>query len=242
MNEFLEKQAQRKIYNIIVKNPGLHMSKITELLNMQISEVERHLLYLEKNKMIIASTEEGYKQYYSKDEIVGELDKKILETRQGIYDLILKNPGLHQAKIAQLLSMRKSLAEYHLQYLEKNEAIIAVKEGGYKRYYVEGSDVDSEDKRILAIVRQKIPFKIVSLLLKNPVLKHKEISGNLDISPSTLSYHLNKLMEQGVIDLCRYGNEKGYTIRNKKKLMKFLIRYEMHTAVESFKDFWEDLY
>ena len=90
---------------------------------------------LEKNKNVVASSEEGYKHYYSIEDIVGDIDNKILETRHKIYDLILKNPGLHQAKIAQILTMRKSLAEYHLQYLEKSKAIISVKEECYKSYY-----------------------------------------------------------------------------------------------------------
>jgi predicted transcriptional regulator len=241
MNDFLEKQSQRKIYNLLVKNPGLHLSKIAELLNMPITQVERDLQILVRNRNIIVSSEDGFKRYYSKDDIVGEINNRILETRQKIYDLILKNPGLHQAKIAQILSMRKSLAEYHLQYLEKNQAIISVKDEGYKRYYVEGVDVDRDDRKILSLIRQDIPFKIVSLLLKNPVLKHKEIAIHLRISPSTLSYHLNKLVKQGVIDLCRYGTEKGYIIRNKRVLMKFLLRYEMHTAIDNFKDLWDNI-
>ena len=241
MNDFLEKQSQRKIYNLLVKNPGLHLSKIAELLNIPITQVERDLQILVRNRNIIVSSEDGFKLYYSKDDIVGEINNRILETRQKIYDLILKNPGLHQAKIAQILSMRKSLAEYHLQYLEKNQAIISMKDEGYKRYYVEGVEVDRDDRKILSLIRQDIPFKIVSLLLKKPVLKHKEIASNLRISPSTLSYHLNKLVKQGVIDLCRYGSDKGYIIRNKRVLMKFLLRYEMHTAIDSFKDIWENI-
>jgi len=209
MNDFLEEYAQRRIYNIIIQNPGIHLSKIAELLNMPISEIERHLQYLERNKNIIASSEEGYKRYYSREVIIGDLDKKILETRHKIYDLILKNPGLHQAKIAQILTMRKSLAEYHLQYLEKSGTIFSVKEEGYKRYYVEGVDVAGEDKKILALFRQEIPFKIVSLLLRKSILKHKDIADNLNVAPSTLSYHLNKLVNQGVIDVRKYGNDKG---------------------------------
>ena len=241
MSDFLEKQTQRSLYNLIVKNPGLHLSKIAELLNMPITEVERNLQILERNKNIIASSEEGYKRYYSIEDIVGDIDNKILETRHKIYDLILKNPGLHQAKIAQILTMRKSLAEYHLQYLEKSKAIISVKEEGYKRYYAKGVEADSEDKKILALFRQKIPLKIVSLLLENSVLKHKEMVDNLDVAPSTVSYHLNKLVKQGIIEVHKYGIEKGYAIKNKKALIKFLIKYEMHNAIDSFNDMWDKI-
>jgi len=50
-----------------------------------------------------------------------------LETRRKIYELIEKNPGLHLSKIAELLKMRVSLAEYHLLFLEKKDTIETIK-------------------------------------------------------------------------------------------------------------------
>ncbi len=241
MPGFLEEQTQQKICSLLLKNPGLHLSKIAELLDMPISVVEGHLKYLEQKETIISTTEAGYKKYYCKDGSGGYVDKKILETRQNVFNLISKNPGLHLSKIARMLSMRKSLAEYHLNYLEKTNVLISIKKGGYKRYYVKGSEIDSHDRRVLAIVRQDIPFKILSLLLKNSILKHKEIFEAIDIPASTLSYHLNKLVSQDILKIHRYGDVKGYSLNNKKSIMKFLVRYEMHTAVESFKDVWDDI-
>ena len=69
-----------------------------------------------------------------------------IETRRNIYDLITKNPGLHLSKIAQLLSLRLSLVEYHLRYLEKNNIILGISEEGYKRYYIENVKIGAEEK------------------------------------------------------------------------------------------------
>lgn len=137
--------------------------------------------------------------------------------------------------------MRKSLAEYHLNYLEKNQVILAVVEERYKRYYAQETDIPVEDKKVLALVRQKIPFDIIRLLLKYKFLPHKDIADKLDIPLSTLSYHLNKLQEQGLIDSQKYGEDKGYFIKDKKSIMKFLLRYEMHSAVDSFKEIWDNI-
>jgi len=242
MSDFLEMQPRRKIYTLIVKNPGVHLSKIAELLNMPITEVESNLYYLEKNKNIIATTKDGFKRYYCRDDIESSLDKKALETRQRIYETILRNPGIHQAGIAHLLTMRKSLAEYHLIYLEKNKAILAIKENGYKRYYLKGADVDNSGRQLLGLVRQEIPSRIVLLLLKNQILQHKDLVEQLNMAPSTISYHLNKLLKQGVIEVCKYGEDKGYSLTNKKELMKFLVKYEVHSVIDSFKDMWDQIY
>jgi predicted transcriptional regulator len=240
MNEFLENHIRQKICNLLAQNPGLHLHKISERLNIPISVVEIHLNTLEKENIITVTTTDGYKRYYHETQSDKDSDGASIETRQKIYAVILKNPGLHQAKIAQMLFMRKSLAEYHLNFLEKNDAVIAVKESGYKRYYVKDSDVGQDDMQMLALIRQKIPFQIVSLLIQHPILQHKDIGERLGISPSTLSYHLNKLVTQRIIDIQRYGDEKGYVLKNKKELMRFLVRYEMQNTIDSFKDLWDD--
>ncbi|MFE3845677.1 winged helix-turn-helix transcriptional regulator, partial [Thermoplasmatota archaeon] len=132
-----------------------------------------------------------------------------LETRRKIHDLIKQNPGIHLSKISQILKMRTSLVEYHLLFLEKHEIISPDKETGYKRYYLKGQ-IGVKDKKYLFILRQKTVLEIILYLLKNDVSLHKVILENVKVSPSTLSYHLNKLIKNDIIELNRYGENKGY--------------------------------
>lgn len=163
-----------------------------------------------------------------------------LETRRKIYDLVSKNPGLHLSKIAELLHMRISLVEYHLIYLVKNHIIIPIKESGYLRFYVKGK-IGTTDKRILALLRQEIPLRIMLFLLKNAVSRHKDILNNIDVAPSTLSYHLKKLVDNGIITVYKYGEEKGFSIVNREMIVRLLIQYKPYNLIESFKDIWIDL-
>jgi len=163
-----------------------------------------------------------------------------LETRRKIYDLVTKNPGLHLSKIAELLNMRISLVEYHLFYLGKNQIVVSVNESGYTRYYAKG-EIGTEDKKALALLRQNVPLRIVILLLKCDSSQHKELLQNLDVAPSTLSYHLKKLVKCGVISVQTYGEEKGYSIINKEMVTRLLIRYKPYNLIDSFKDIWVDL-
>jgi predicted transcriptional regulator len=163
-----------------------------------------------------------------------------LETRRKIFDIVSKNPGLHLSKIAEMLSMRVSLVEYHLLYMEKNQVVHPVRKSGYVRYYIKG-EVGTEDKKILAVLRQKIPLRILLLLLKHDKSQHKDILKNLDIAPSTLSYHLKKLVKHEIIAVHTYGEERGYSIGDKEKIVRFLIQYKPYTVIEGFKDIWVDL-
>ena len=162
-----------------------------------------------------------------------------LEIRRNIYDVIAKNPGLHLSQIARMLDTRVSLIEYHLSFLEKSE-IITVLKVGYSRYYLK-NQMGRKDGEILSQLRQEIPLRIVLFLLNNPNSRHKEILKNVDVSKSTLSYHLNKLVKHGLIISQNHIDEKGYTILNKKEITDLLIRYKPYNVMESFKDIWGDL-
>ena len=165
-----------------------------------------------------------------------------LETRRKIYNLIARNPGLHFSKIADMLSLRLSLAEYHLLYLEKNKIVISVKEKGYKRYYMEGSKIGVEDKKILSLLRQEIPLRVVLFLLKHANSKHRDILKSLDCAPSTLSYHLKKLVKNGIIAINdEHKDENGYSIVNANEIVKIIVSYKPYAVLESFKDIWGDL-
>ncbi|MCX6666355.1 MAG: ArsR family transcriptional regulator [Euryarchaeota archaeon] len=164
-----------------------------------------------------------------------------LETRQKIYDLLQKNPGLHLSKIADMLHMRISLVEYHLLYMEKNSVVLAQKEKGYKRYYTEGSKIGSEEKKNLALLRREVPLRIVLFLLNHPQTNHMGILQQFKIAQSTLTYHLKNLENGGIICVQRDGKEKLYTVVNEKEIVQLLIQYKPYQVLASFKDIWSDL-
>ena len=163
-----------------------------------------------------------------------------LEIRRKIYDIVAENPGLHLSKIAELLNMRVSLAEYHLIQMAKNQVVFPVKESGYTRYYVKGK-VGTEDKRTLALLRQEVPLRIILLLLKQNTVTHKEILKNLDVAPSTLSYHLKKLITYEIIGAHNNSEEHGYFLNNREHIAMLLIIYSPYNLFESFKDVWINL-
>jgi predicted transcriptional regulator len=165
------------------------------------------------------------------------------ELRKKIYDLISKNPGLHFSKIAEILNIRNSLAKYHLSYMEKNNLIYSIKEkGGYhRRYYKIGAKLGVDDKKILALLRQEMPYKIILFLLKKRKLRHRDILKNLDISSSTLSYYINRLVADGIIHVSA-DEEKGYSLINRKKIIQLLLKYEQDKILGDFRDVWEDLH
>lgn len=163
-----------------------------------------------------------------------------LETRRKIYDLIEKNPGLHLSKISELLQMRISLVEYHLHFLEKYDIISVDKETGFSRYFLKGK-VEIKTKRYSSILRQKAVLSIIFVLLEHDVIRHKDMLERIDVAPSTLSYHLKKLIKYDIIEVIRYGDMRGYRIKNKNELVSWLLRYKPFDLYEGFADIWNNI-
>ena len=164
-----------------------------------------------------------------------------LETRRNIYNLLEKNPGLHLSKIAELLNLRISLVEYHLLELEKNELVTTTKEIGFKRYYAATSQIGTKEKQLLSVLRREISLRIILILFKKTKASHGQILQGLKISPSTLSYHLQKLVKNGILMIILSNGEKEYSIINEKEIIQVIIKFKPYQVLESFKDIWDSL-
>jgi len=131
-----------------------------------------------------------------------------LETRREIYDFITQNPGINLSKIAELLQLSPQLVDYHILYMENHGMISISKDKGYKRCYIRDK-FGLADKRVLAILRQEIPFQIIFFLLNNPFSRHRDILRNLGMSSPRFSYHLRKLVKNNIIAESTVGEKKG---------------------------------
>jgi predicted transcriptional regulator len=162
-----------------------------------------------------------------------------LETQKKIYTLIAKEPGLHLNKIAELLNLDRPLVLYHLHSLEKHDLIVVERDEGFTRCYLRG-EISIDDKKKLSMLRKQIPLQIVLFLLEHPSSRHKEILENLSIAKSTLSYHLENLVRNGIIGSRILGEEFGYSVIDQDEIIRILIKYKPSRIALGVKDTWTD--
>lgn len=175
-----------------------------------------------------------------------------LETRRKIYEIIRKFPGLHLRELARQLGMSVPLVDYHLNFLEKYGIITGIQDEQYRRFYPRdpiGAEqktdaLSADEKRIVALLRQRIPLQIVLFILKNGSAQHREMVPVMGISASTLSHHLNKLTRKGILLKSAVGEERGYRLSNEGQIARLLLHYEPPpgTLVESFIEIWEEFH
>lgn len=126
-----------------------------------------------------------------------------LETRRRIYELIRDSPGVHLRELERRLNMVIGSLQYHLQYLEKKNLILSFKDEEYVRYFVKDKILEESERKILSLLRRSGCRHILINLLQSPGMNNKELSTAVGLSPSTTSWHLNKLLKAGIIEKIR---------------------------------------
>ncbi len=166
------------------------------------------------------------------------MDEDVLavKTRRDLYQYVRSNPGFHLREIARALSLSITLADYHLRFLEKNELVSWAMDGEYKRYYPRSQPGDAgsrpalsdDQKRILAYLRQPVPFRVMAFLMEREAATHKEILEHVPVSPSTLSHHLKKMQYAGILG--RAEERGGYRVASPTMVARLMATYDLATA------------
>jgi len=174
-----------------------------------------------------------------------------LDTRRAIYELVSSQPGLHLREIQRRLGMHINLVEYHLGHLIRSELVVEVKDAGYSRYFPtsppgEGAGTDrltSQEKRVLALLRQPMPLRIIVFLLATGHAQHRELCAHLGCAPSTLTYHMRRIVAQQVASQVTAGEGKGYSLVDRRGVARLLMLYrpEPFDQVDAFTELWLDL-
>jgi predicted transcriptional regulator len=119
-------------------------------------------------------------------------------SRRKIYDCVTANPGAHLRDVARRCSMPLGTSLYHLDYLETSGLVVSRRDGRYKRYF--GSHgVGRREKEVLSVLRHDAPRRLVVALLDRPAQTQRELCAAIAVSRSTVSFHLNRLVVEGVV-------------------------------------------
>lgn len=144
MDDILELETRRNIFELLKKNPGLHLSKIAKTLKLRVSLVEYHLRYLEKHGLLLSDTHTGFKRYIVAGETKSVQKKNFSILRQKnlliiVLYLLKKNQANHK-DILQQMDIAPATLSYHLERLVKNDIISVEKKGTSRIYQVRNSE------------------------------------------------------------------------------------------------------
>lgn len=167
-----------------------------------------------------------------------ELD---LESRRAIYQHVAANPGVHFRGLLDALDYAQGTVQYHLKWLEKQGLIEESDDGKFTRYYAADS-FDELDQAVMNALRREYARRIIAHLLTEGALTTAELSDRLEKSPSTVSWHLSKLVEAGLVDKERQGRRVEYELTDPDRITHLYTVYRKSftdRVVDRLLDLWD---
>lgn len=167
-----------------------------------------------------------------------------LETRRRIFRHVEAFPGAHMREIGRELAIPMGTLEYHLHYLVKADLLVTRQDARYTRYFASGG-LSRREKDVLALLRQKVPRQVAAHLLLAPGSSHGELLTKFELSASTLSFHLKKLVNTGLVAQEKSGRENLYRVVEPELVARVLIQHRgsfLDDVVDRFADVWMNLH
>ena len=124
-------------------------------------------------------------------------DTKVLLLRH-----IEQTPGIRYRELLRLTGLVNGVLTHHLAALEKANVIKVYRESRITRYYP--VSISDKESAVLKFVRHEPIREILLFILENEMCTFDEIVDHTGKAPSTVSSHLKRLKEAGIVSV-RYG-------------------------------------
>lgn len=163
-----------------------------------------------------------------------------LGSRKQIFEYIEVNPGSHFSKLKRELDMETGLLQYHLRKLEEMNVIESETHHGRRRLFV-ARELNKKERSILSRLRYQTTREILLYLLEVGPARNSGIAEEVGVAPSTVSWHLSNLLEEGIVESIQDGRTTLYQVANEEATVQLLIRYQesfVDRAVDRIIDFW----
>lgn len=155
-------------------------------------------------------------------------------------------PGIHFRALVRELDTSTSLLRYHLEDLLEEDEVRSHDVGGYTRYFPPSADRELTDgeRDVLEVLRQERPLEITLALLDlgSPV-RHKDLVEVTGLAKGTVTYHLDKLRDAGVVRRVPRGEDRGFHLEDPQRVRELLADFEpVPDVLDRVSATWEDLF
>lgn len=170
-----------------------------------------------------------------------EQSTETIDTRAVLLRSIEENPGIRYRELLRTTGLVNGVLSYHLSALERLDVIKVDRQPRTTRYYP--VTISDQEYNILKFVRHKPVRQIMLFLIENDSCTFNEIVDHMQKAPSTVSLHLRRLREGGMISI-RYGEYQLYSLTNRDIVCEVLAKYKASftdRVVDSYEEMMEEL-
>src|ERR1044072_4988862 len=142
-----------------------------------------------------------------------------------ILEFIHNNPGSHFRKIKKDLNLSVGTIQYQLKKLEDDGKIISLENNFYKFYFPIGV-FQERQKELLQVINHESLRTILFYIIEKQNLSKNEIANYLNISYSSVNWHLERLISYNMLTEKKEGKSTRYSLNtnfnNIQEIVKLL--------------------
>jgi len=164
-----------------------------------------------------------------------------LDTRRRIYDMIVGTPGIHFRELQRRVTIAYGSLQYHIEFLLRHGLIEEEKGKDYSRYFPAGFK-SIRERELISLLRQKSIRRILLFLLENSGSRNKDLVEAVGLSPSTVSWHMGRLIRAGAVKQQKSGNETQFCVIEPDAITRLLVTYRssfLDEIVDRFVEVWD---
>ena len=146
------------------------------------------------------------------------------------------NPGIRFRELMKSMKITNGVMSYYIQKLEKTGIVNTERTSGVLRLFSESIEIS--DMNMIKFLRISTPKKIIVVLLEKDLLTFKQITEKIQMSPSTTSFYLTKLVNTGILSISN-AFPRRYLLNNKQRLTNLITLYHpsvIDTSSENLAD------
>ncbi|WP_053947467.1 winged helix-turn-helix transcriptional regulator [Halolamina sediminis] len=119
------------------------------------------------------------------------------EVRERLLEHVRNHPGRHASALGRELDLATGQLQYHLRRLRRSGSVVADEWYGRTHYFPPG--YDERERERIALARRETARAILAALLTGET-PAAALADRLDVARSTLSYHVDRLRDAGLVE------------------------------------------
>lgn len=160
--------------------------------------------------------------------------------RKGIILKTIRDiPGISLSELMKKTGLETGVMTHYLSQLEEQGVIKSQKATKHRRYY--DINVSEEEYPIIRNIRKPTKKQILFKIIVAGTPSFKELTLKVNKSPSTLSWNLSELIDDGIIEKCVQNDKVCYRVKD-MELFKRTFKKEFSKLFDKNIEHAEDIF
>jgi predicted transcriptional regulator len=118
-------------------------------------------------------------------------------------------PGISASELGRRTHCGWGTLVYHLSVLEREDMVWSAREGRHRRYFAQGG-INYSDRDAVGLLRNPASRRLADAVQRAPGIIQKDLSREVQLTPSTVAWHVDRLVAAGLVEKRAEGRQVRY--------------------------------